>query len=371
MDVMREAAILESQGKSIIHMEVGQPSSGASTEALNNLKNKMLCDPLGYTTTLGLPELRIRIAGLYKERYQLCIDPERVIVTSGSSAGFILSFLAFFDAGEKILVGEPGYPSYQNIMKSLDLIPDVFSTSFENRFHLTKKSIAESTASGVLVASPANPTGTTLSKTKLKILIDTSKDKNMTFISDEIYHGLNFTGKDVSALEIDDQAIVINSFSKFFSLTGWRLGWMIVPLSSVRTIEKLSQNLFICPSQASQHLGIFSLNSSVSFVEKVKEYKKNREVLMHHLPKLGFKNIVRPDGAFYIYADITNFKISSDLLSRDILLKTGVALTPGIDFDRTRGHNTIRFSFACSLENVREAVDRLTKWRQDFQISEF
>ena len=359
---MREASILEAQGRSIIHMEVGQPSVGAPLEALNNLNKKMLSNQLGYSVALGLPELRARISDLYKKRYHIDLDPERVVITCGSSAAFTLSFLAFFDSGEKILLGEPGYPSYKNIMRVLDLVPETCLTTVESRFHLTTDMINASTADGVLVASPANPTGTALTKAELELLILASKEKKMTFISDEIYHGLNFTGTDVSALEFDDEAIIINSFSKYFSLTGWRVGWMVIPLRHVRTVEKLTQNLFICPPHASQYLALYCLNSSTNFDEKVETYRKNRDILMHHLPKLGFTNIVRPDGAFYIYADITDFKTTSDILAKDILLKTGVAITPGIDFDRARGHSTVRFSFACSPNEVVEAIDRLTNW---------
>ena len=362
---MREASILELAGKSIIHMEVGQPSNGASIEALNSLKNKMFFDQLGYSVALGIPELRDKISDLYKKRYNLNLDPKRVVITSGSSAAFTLSFLTFFDAGQIILLGEPGYPSYKNIMKSLNLIPEICLTTIENRFHLTENLVLASTANGVLVANPGNPTGTALTKSKLESLILASKEKNMVFISDEIYHGLNFNGSDTTALELDDEVIVINSFSKYFSLTGWRLGWMIVPLSSVRTVEKLTQNLFICPSHASQYLGLYTLNSLTNFDEQVQKYKKNLDLLMINLPKLGFRNIVLPDGGFYIYADISWFNITSDILVRDILLKTGVAITPGLDFDKARGHRTVRFSFACSFEEVTEAIERLTKWYQD------
>ena len=364
MDVMREAALLESEGRSIIHMEVGQPSSGASIDALRKLNKKILLDKVGYSVALGLPELRKEIASLYKKRYNLIINPERVVVTTGSSAAFILAFTAFFDVGDKILIGEPGYPSYKNIVKSLDLIPELVSTTFENRFNLTKDSITKSSADGVLVASPANPTGTALSRSELRSLIDAAKAKNITFISDEIYHGLNFNGKDISALEIDDNSIVINSFSKFFSLTGWRLGWMIVPLSFTRTLEKLSQNLFICPPHASQLLGLYCLNSTTDFTKNVLEYKNNRDILVHYLPKIGFTNIVKPDGAFYIYADASDFNLESKALVQQILVKTGVAITPGIDFDSLRGHNTVRFSFACSTRDVNEAVRRLMEWSQ-------
>lgn len=251
-------------------------------------------------------------------------------------------------------------------MKSLDLVPKIRLTSLETRFHLTKDLISASSANGVLVASPANPTGAALTKGELELLISSSKEKEMTFISDEIYHGLNFNGNDVTALELDDQAIVINSFSKYFSLTGWRLGWMIVPLIVVRTVEKLTQNLFICPSHASQYLGLFSLETSTNFNNEIIQYKTNHDILMDQLPKLGFTDILKPDGAFYIYANIENFKCCSDILVKDILLKTGVAITPGIDFDTLRGHNTVKFSFASSFEDITEAIVRLTSWSQSY-----
>ncbi|MDG2474066.1 MAG: aminotransferase class I/II-fold pyridoxal phosphate-dependent enzyme [Paracoccaceae bacterium] len=362
MDVMQEASELEKQGNSIIHMEIGQPNSGAPIDALNQLYNKSLQDNLGYSSALGLPKLREKISDLYKKRYKLFIDPKRIVVTSGSSAAFVLAFTAFFDPGDKVLIGEPGYPSYKNIIKSLSLISEICSTSIENRFQLTEDSILKSTANGVLVASPANPTGVSLTREELNSLIKSAKKRKMTFISDEIYHGLNFNGQDFSALEFDEDVIVINSFSKYFSLTGWRLGWIVVPPTFTRIIEKLAQNLFICPANASQNLGFFVLNSSANFDEKVQQYRKNKDILMDHLPKLGFINIVKPDGAFYIYADISQFKLESVDLVREILEKTGVAITPGNDFDSLRGHKTVRFSFACSTNEVKEAMRRLSSW---------
>ena len=269
MDIMQEAALLERQGRSVIHMEVGQPSSGAPREALQQLYDRSLVDTLGYSVALGIPQLREKIAEIYQKRYKLRIDPQRVIITSGSSAAFILVFTAFFDVGDKILIGEPGYPSYKNILKSLNLKPELHSTTLKDRFQLNLESVLQSESSGILVASPANPTGLALRRNEFRSLIECANKKKMTFISDEIYHGLNFNGSDVCALEFDDNAIIINSFSKYFSLTGWRLGWIIVPSSFTRTLEKLAQNLFICPSHASQLLGLFVLNSSVNFDHKV------------------------------------------------------------------------------------------------------
>ena len=228
-------------------------------------------------------------------------------------------------------------------MKPLNLLPDISYTLVENRHQLTKETISVSTANGVLVASPANPAGTVLKKDELGLLISVAKKKN--FISDEIYHGFNYNGLDVTALELDDQAIVINSFLKFYSLTGWRVGWMIVPLNCVRVVEKLAQNLFICSSQANQYLALYSLNSSTNFDEKVKKYQKNRDLPIDFLPNLGFTNIVWPDGSFYLYADIAEFEIGSDILARKILKESGIAITSGLDFDIKRGINSVRFTF--------------------------
>ena len=365
MDIMQEAAALEKQGRSIIHMEVGQPNSGATKEALTQLYNQSLYDKMGYSVALGIPELRKEIVGLYKQRYNLTISPERVIVTSGSSAAFILAFTAFFEAGDTVLIGEPSYPSYKNIIKSLDLNSESHQTMFEDRFQLTADTVLKSNAEGILIASPANPTGSSLIGDDLRSLVKSAKQKNMVFISDEIYHGLNFSGRDSCALEFDDEAVVINSFSKYYCLTGWRLGWMIVPPSSIRTIEKLAQNLFICPSYASQLLGSFTLNSLTNFDLHVHEYRKNRDMLIRSLPELGFNNVVKPDGAFYIYAGITQFNSDSISLVRKILNETGVAITPGNDFDSLRGHETVRFSFACSNLDVKEAIRRLASWSKD------
>ncbi len=362
MDVMQEASILEAEGKSIIHMEVGQPSTGASREALEKLNQKMLNDRMGYTLALGIPELKKGISELYKLRYNIRLDPERVIITSGSSAAFILAFTAFFDNGDTVLIGEPGYPSYKNIIKSLGLIPELVLTNSESKFQLEALEIQKSKANGVLIASPSNPTGTIFDENKLRSVISAAKKNKMIFISDEIYHGINFGGGDNTALQFDDNCIVINSFSKYFFLTGWRIGWMVVPGDKVRTVERLAQNLFICPPSASQTLALYSLKVPEIFDLQVTKYKQNRDILMEALPKLGFGDIVKPDGAFYLYANIKNFRMGSDVLVKRILHEVGVALTPGTDFDSTRGLGTIRISYACSTAEVNEAVLRLTRW---------
>ena len=368
MDVMNEASKLEASGKSIIHMEVGQPSSGAAKQALNKLNNTMLNENVGYTLALGLPELKQKISDLYKKRYNVFCEPERIIITSGSSAAFILAFTAFFDAGESVLVGEPGYPSYRNILKSLNLIPKLVTTSSEKRFQLSSKNIEESDEKGVLIANPSNPTGTSLDRNEFQSVIEAAREKKMILISDEIYHGINFHTGDSTAIEFDQNCIVINSFSKYFFLSGWRIGWMVVPRAEVRAIEKLAQNLYICPPHASQLLALYSMDIPDVFGNEVLKYKGNRDILISVLSKLGFREIIKPDGAFYIYANIKNFEISSDLFCQKLLVEAGVAITPGTDFDTKRGHSTVRFSYSCSQESVVEAVRRLTKWCNDYRI---
>ena len=363
MDVMEAALKLERMGKSIIHMEVGQPCNGADSEALSKFSSVLNSSNLGYSSTLGLPELRTGISKLYKKQYNLDINPNRVIVTSGSSSGFILTFLAFFNPGNRIIIGTPGYPSYKNILKSLNLIPIEKETKFEEKFQLNVENLRDTKAEGLLIASPANPTGTVLDRNELSKLIKFSRQKSMTFISDEIYHGITYEKESISALEIDNNVIVINSFSKFFSMTGWRVGWMVVPEEYVETIEKLSQNLFICPPHSSQMLALYSLDSIEKLNKRVEVFKENRSLLLKQLPELGFTELAPPDGGFYIYANIRKFNTDSKTLASEILNEVGVALTPGYDFDKLRGKNTIRFSYACSTENVIEALKRLKIWR--------
>ena len=253
MDVMEAARAEEAKGRSVIHMEVGQPGTPAPRRAREALARSMATDALGYTVALGLPALRARIARLYGEWYGVDLDPGRVVVTAGSSAGFILAFTALFDRGERVAIGEPGYPSYRNILSALDLVPVGIPTGPESRYQPRPEDLTPDLA-GVLVASPANPTGTMLGAAELGALIGRSADLGLGFVSDEIYHGIQYGGRAVTALEISDEVYVINSFSKYFSMTGWRIGWMVVPEAHVRRVERLVQNMFICPSHASRSI---------------------------------------------------------------------------------------------------------------------
>ena len=362
MDVMESARKAEQEGKKIIHMEVGQPGTPAPKIANEAITEELKNNNLGYTVTLGLPQLRSRISKLYGEWYNIDLNPERVVITTGSSGGFILSFATLFDVGERVGIGSPGYPSYRQILKAQNLIPVNIETELKNKYQPTTEDIKKNDLDGLLVASPANPTGSMLDKTSLTNLIECSKEHNVSFISDEIYHGIEYDKKAISALEITDNCYVINSFSKYFSMTGWRIGWMIVPEDHVRQVEKVSQNLFICPPHASQITALAALDAKEELDQNVIVYKKNRKILLEELPKAGFKTFSPPDGAFYIYVDISKFSNDSLNFCKRVLSEAGVAITPGLDFDQNRGSNTIRFSYARSTENIIEGARRIKEF---------
>ena len=366
MDVMEAARLEEDKGRHIIHMEVGQPSTGAPQAAVLSLKSAMDEGALGYTVALGLPALRARIAQLYMDWYGVEIAPERVVVTAGSSAAFQLAFVSLFDAGERVAIGDPGYPSYRNILKALDIDVVAIETSLEARFQPTVADLTrEDDLSGLLVASPSNPTGTMLDKNALSALITYCDKKGIAFISDEIYHGIEYGKKAVTALEISDDVYVINSFSKYFSMTGWRIGWMIVPEGHVRRLERLMQNMFICAPHASQIAALAAMDSVGELEKNLAMYESNRAFLLRELPKAGFDKIAPPDGAFYIYADVSELTDNSVELAQRILLEAGVAVTSGLDFDPRRGHKTLRFSYARSTEDIVEGIRRLKQWMDD------
>ena len=359
MDVMENARKAEEQGEDIIHMEVGQPGTAVPKIAQDKLIEKMKNDSLGYTVALGLPELRLRIARLYRDWYKVDIDPNRVVVTSGSSGGFILSFASLFDAKQRIGIGSPGYPSYRQILKAQDLEPVLIETSIENRFQPIAEDLKNRNLSGVLIASPANPTGSMLNFESMEALITTSIDEKISFISDEIYHGIEYENKAISALQITDDCYVINSFSKYFSMTGWRVGWMVVPESHIRQIERLAQNMFICAPHSSQVAALHALDCNEELEKNLDIYKKNRELMKKGLEEAGFTKTSPPDGAFYIYADISEFSNDSLEFTQLVLKEAKVAITPGLDFDPARGNSTIRFSYARSTKDIIDGLERL------------
>lgn len=365
MDVMEAARRAEEAGRHIIHMEVGQPGTGAPKGAVQALAREMDQGPLGYTVALGLPALRQRIASLYGEWYNVDLNPDRVVVTPGSSGGFLLAFTALFDSGDRVGIGAPGYPSYRQILKALGLVPVDLPTAPENRLQPVPSDFAGLDLQGLMVASPANPTGTMLDHRAMGSLIDAAQGQGASFISDEIYHGLEYEAKAVTALELTDDCYVINSFSKYFSMTGWRVGWMVVPEDQVRVVERIAQNMFICAPHASQVAALAAMDCNDELQANLDVYRRNRQLMLEGLPKAGFTNIAPPDGAFYVYADVSDLTDDSRAFGAEILEKARVAVTPGLDFDPLRGHTTLRFSYARSTVDIEEGLQRLHRFMAD------
>ncbi len=366
MDVMRAAAAREAAGHRVIHMEVGQPATAAPKAARQRVVKALDQENLGYTVALGMPELRQRIAGLYKSWYGLEIDPGRVVVTSGSSAAFVLTFLALFDVGATVGLPSPGYPCYRHILTALGVKSHLIATSAENRWMPTASAIAQAAMehglAGLLLASPNNPTGTMLSPERLAAVAAMCRERGMWFISDEIYHGLTWGLAQDTALRHSPDAIVINSFSKYFSMTGWRVGWMVVPETLVRTVERLAQNLYICPPTIAQVAALGAFDGIEELEANRRVYAANRELLLASFPKLGFDKIVPADGAFYLYVDVSAYTSDSLAFTKSMLDETGVAATPGLDFDPARGGRYVRFSYAGGTADMAEAAERLRGW---------
>ncbi|MVO18301.1 pyridoxal phosphate-dependent aminotransferase [Parasedimentitalea huanghaiensis] len=359
MDVMEAARKAEESGRHIIHMEVGQPSTGAPLGARKALAAALDEGSLGYTVALGLPALRQRIARLYGEWYDVDLNPNRVVVTPGSSGAFLLGFTALFDSGDRVGIGAPGYPSYRQILRALGMTPVDIQTAPKNRLQPVAADLNGLDLAGLMVASPANPSGTMLNRDAMAALIEAAQAQDASFISDEIYHGLEYEAKAVTALELTDECYVINSFSKFFSMTGWRVGWMVVPEDHVRVIERIAQNMFICAPHASQVAALAALDCQDEMRENLAVYARNRQLMLEGLPRAGFTNIAPPDGAFYVYADVSDLTKDSRAFAAEILEQAGVAVTPGLDFDPVRGATTLRFSYARSTEDIEDGLARL------------
>jgi aspartate/methionine/tyrosine aminotransferase len=365
MDVMREANRRQTAGEDIIHMEVGQPATPAPRAARDRVVRAMAEHNLGYTLSLGLPELRERIAGYLKSRYGIDVGPERIVVTAGSSAGFVLAFLAILNHGDSFGLPSPGYPCYRQILKALGFQPRLIGTSDEGRWMPTRADVdalAASGASGLLLASPNNPTGTMAKGARLKELAEACTRQGLWLISDEIYHGLEYDVAAETALAYSDSAIVVNSFSKYFSMTGWRVGWLVVPEALTRTIERLAQNLYIAPPTVSQIAALGAFDGIDELEEIKSRYARNRSLLLNELPAAGLPNILPADGAFYLYADIRDLTDDSAAFAQAMLRDIGVAATPGIDFDPERGKSYLRLSYAGSEREIREASRRIAAW---------
>ncbi|MEL7299931.1 MAG: aminotransferase class I/II-fold pyridoxal phosphate-dependent enzyme [Pseudomonadota bacterium] len=363
MDVMEAARRAEASGRHVIRMEVGQPSTPAPAAARRAVAEAMETGPLGYTVALGMPELREGISAHYRRWYGLEIPAERIVVTAGASGAFLLAFSALFDAGDRVGLAAPGYPSYRQILKAMSL--EAVSIPGAPQFGFQPQPSDVTGLKGLIAASPANPTGTMLSSEALAELSAACTAEGCAFISDEIYHGLTYEGRAVSALEVTDEVYVINSFSKYFSMTGWRIGWMVVPAAHVRVVERLAQNMFICPPAASQVAALGALTAHEELDAHIETYRANRALLLDGLARAELPVISPADGAFYIYLDVSAFvsdAYTSLELSQDILAEAGVAVTPGLDFDAVRGARTLRLSYARATADIEEGLARLTRF---------
>lgn len=364
MDVLARANALRAEGREIVSLAVGQPSDPAPKAVREAAAAALAEGRIGYTDALGRADLRSAIASYYRDHYGVDISPARIIVTTGSSAGFNLTFLAMFDPGDRVAITVPGYPAYRNIMKALGL--EVVEIDLDGQTFLTPEKLRrvhqEKKLKGLLFASPANPTGAVIPAANMQALVGTAADLGITIISDEIYHRLCYTADDVTALQIDSSVIVINSFSKYYCMTGWRIGWMVVPEPIVRVIERIQQSLYISAPELSQIAATHAFGVSDELESVRRRYLINRALLAEALPRFGFSFVAPMDGAFYAYCDVTRHSNDSmDFVTR-MLDEAGVAATPGRDFDPLEGHRYMRLSYAGSSTDITSALERLSTW---------
>lgn len=365
MSMSARAIHLERQGRHICHLEVGQPGTGAPLGARQAVQDALTRgDALGYTNALGLLALERRIAQHYYDTQGVTVNPQQIVVVSGASAGFTLAFLACFDAGDRVGILEPGYPAYRNALLALDIEPVAIPVGIDTRWTPTVDMLeAALPLDGLIIASPSNPTGTTLDDAALTQLIDFCHRRNIQLIADEIYHGITYDQPAVSALCHSSSPVVINSFSKYFSMTGWRLGWMVVPDHLHDEVERLQQNLYICAPHISQVAGIAAFDCGAELDGHVERYRQHRDLLLDGLRSAGFSEFADADGAFYVYANVSHIAADSLILCERWLDELGVATTPGIDFDLQRGHRYVRFSYAGTREHIELACQLLGTWK--------
>ncbi len=368
MDVLSAAGVREKAGASVVHLELGEPAAPPPRLAREAAIRALSGGRVSYTEALGRPSLRERIARFYRETHGVDVGPERIVVTTGSSGGFILAFLALFDAGARVLISSPGYPAYRNIMQALGIEAVPVATSAASGHVVTATMIeaahAESPLDGVLLMSPANPTGAVTPPDELAAICAVCDRLGVAFISDEIYHGLTYGAPANTALASSSRAIVINSFSKYFCMTGWRVGWMVAPLELVRPIELLQQSLSISVPTLSQIAAEAAFDAREELEAIKAGYAENRDILTEELPRLGFGRFVPMDGAFYAYIDVADFTNDSVSYCRAMLDEIGVATTPGVDFDRDGGNRSLRISYAGPRSDILEAVRRLAGWKR-------
>ena len=366
MDVMAAAARIEAAGGHVIHMEVGQPAAAPPASAIAAARAALASGRLRYTESLGIATLRARIARHYEESYGVAIDPARVVVTTGSSAGFILAFLALFEPGDRVAVALPGYPPYRHILSALGCEPVAIETTQATRWAITPEMLMaahrKTPLKGVLVASPANPTGTMMPAEALREFVAAAESEGIRFISDEIYHGLDYAFQAQTAARLSDNCVIINSFSKYFCMTGWRIGWMVAPEPLVRPLDRLQGNLAVSVPTLSQIAAEAAFDGRAEMEAVKYGYEENRRILLEGLPKAGLDKTLPVDGAFYLYTDVSRFSDDSFEFARRMLAQTHVAATPGIDFDPLNGRHFIRFCYAGAAEEMHEAVERLANW---------
>ena len=363
MDVMTQAAACEARGDHVLHLEVGQPGTPAPRLAREAAKQAIDTDVLGYTLVFGIPALRERLARHYQDWYGLNLPVERIAVTTGSSAGFLLAFLASFSPGDRVLLTDPSYPCYRNILAALGCEVVRLPTGPETRYQMTADMLdSVPNLAGVVIASPSNPGGTVIAPDQLKAIAEACHARGIRLISDEIYHGLVFEGRADTAARYSPSAIIINSFSKYFSMTGWRIGWMIVPEDLKSAVERLAQNFFISSPGVSQVAALAALDAEEELEANKAVYAINRQIMLEGLPKMGLDKIAPPDGAFYIYADVSHLTNDSLAFCSRLLDETGVAVASGLDFDPDRGNHMIRFSYCITQPDVEQALERLSDW---------
>jgi aspartate/methionine/tyrosine aminotransferase len=366
MDVMAAAARIEAAGGHVIHLEVGQPAEPAPRTSIAAAHAALDTARIDYTAALGIPSLRQRISRHYRETHGCAVDPERIVVTTGSSGGFILAFLSMFEPGDRVGVTVPGYPPYRHILTALGCEPVLIETTAVTRHALSAEALLaehrRKPLQGVLVASPANPTGTMMTREALTALIAAARAEGIRFISDEIYHGLDYAFAAVTAASLSDDVLVINSFSKYFCMTGWRVGWIVAPEVLVRPIERLQQNLSISVPTLSQIAAEAAFDGHEEMDRIKRGYQENRRILIEGLPQAGLDTFLPADGAFYLYADVSKFTSDSLAFTKQMLEEAHVAATSGVDFDPIHGRSFVRFSYARSADDMREAVRRITRW---------
>jgi aspartate/methionine/tyrosine aminotransferase len=368
MAMSRAASALEAAGRPVVHLEVGQPSTPLPALARDAVIAHLAAgDSMGYTNAPGLVSLRTAIAQRYGALHGVDVHPDSVLVVAGASAGFSLAFLAAFDAGDRVGVIEPGYPCYRNTLLALGVEPVPIAVDASTRWAPTDERLdAAGPLRGLVIASPSNPTGTVLRDDRLAAIVAWCATHDVQLVADEIYHGLTYTGVAPTVLAHTGDAVVINSFSKYFSMTGWRLGWVVCPPALVDTVERLQQNLYICAPHVSQVAGLAALDAAAELDRHVERYATNRTLLLDGLAAAGIADVAEADGAFYLYADVSHLTaalgVDSMTLCRRWLDELSVAVTPGVDFDLTRGDHFVRFSYAGTADALAEACARLQAW---------